>query len=227
MTGNEYPGWVKAPLLPYCSSDLERDLDRALSHVETVEIPIRDLWNPWKCPIDVLPYLAWALSVDQWSSTWPEAVKRQVVSVSLDVHRIKGTRPAVEMALEALNVQCDIYEWFELPDGELERGTFRIMAWVNDNLGQGADMLSRETYQQIKEAVDIARPASRPFIMTVGAKLTPKMLGFGAAMTGCASLLQAGGVAVGPTSLDSIGVVGVGGVTSGAILVRFTMEATL
>ncbi|WP_218789976.1 phage tail protein I, partial [Klebsiella pneumoniae] len=26
----------------------------------------RDLWNPWKCPVKFLPYLAWAFSVDRW-----------------------------------------------------------------------------------------------------------------------------------------------------------------
>lgn len=60
---------------------------------------IRHLWDPWKCQIDELPYLAWALSVDIWDTTWPEAKKRAVVASAFSDHKIKGTLGGIEKYL--------------------------------------------------------------------------------------------------------------------------------
>ncbi|MFH0289512.1 phage tail protein I [Vibrio owensii] len=116
----------KTSLLPAHLSELERDLDAALARIDDVEIPIATLWNPWECPLDALPYLAWAMSVDLWRSDWSERAKRQVVADSLKIHRIKGTRPAVEMAIGAARGdEVRLVEWFEDREN-LEKGTFRV-----------------------------------------------------------------------------------------------------
>ncbi|MCF1457744.1 MAG: phage tail protein I, partial [Shewanella sp.] len=75
----------KASLLPPHLSELERDLEAALARIEDVHIPIATLWDPWACPLDALPWLAWALSVDRWRTSWGENTKRQVVASSLSV----------------------------------------------------------------------------------------------------------------------------------------------
>ncbi|MGL5093654.1 MAG: phage tail protein I [Aeromonas sobria] len=159
------PEWAKAPLLPFQSSDLEKDLDIALSHIESVSIPIRDLWNPEKCPIEALPYLAWAVKVGSWSSRWTERVKRQVVAASLDLHRVRGTRPAIEKALQSLDVRCEIVEWFEQPDLNMEPGTFRVTAHVST---RGDDGTSNADFtEEIRDVIDSAKPASRPYTLAV------------------------------------------------------------
>ncbi|QIZ02628.1 putative tail fiber protein [Aeromonas phage AhyVDH1] len=165
MTEKVNPGWAKAPLLPFQSSDLERDLDIALSHIESEPIPTRTLWNPWECPIDYLPYLAWAVKVGSWSSRWSERVKRQVVASSLDIHRIRGTRPAVEKALESLDVRCEIVEWFERPDLNMEAGTFRVTAHVSTR--DGGRAVDPDFTDEIREAINSAKPASRPYTLAV------------------------------------------------------------
>ncbi len=104
-------------LLPPHLSELERDLDSALALIDKVEIPIETLWNPWTCPLNALPYLAWALRVFSWGSEWREQTKRQVVSDSLFIHRNRGTRPAVEKAIESVKGDSvRIVEWFEEPE---------------------------------------------------------------------------------------------------------------
>ena len=120
-------------ILPSHFSDLERDLEVAIDRLGSIDMPMSTLWNPATCPIDVLPYLAWAMSVDQWSSAWPESIKRRVVANSLQVHAQKGTRPAVERALASLGVTAEFKEWFEA-EPQAPRGTFELVAWVNENL---------------------------------------------------------------------------------------------
>ncbi|MBJ6889264.1 phage tail protein I, partial [Vibrio cholerae] len=75
--------------------------------VQSTDLPIRikDLWDPYSCPLSLLPWLAWALSVDEWDDRWPEHIKRQVVQDSFDVHRFKGTPYAVQKALDSLNIK--------------------------------------------------------------------------------------------------------------------------
>ncbi|MFG8561775.1 phage tail protein I, partial [Pseudomonas aeruginosa] len=63
------------PLLPRNASELERLAAQALAEIQRVPIPLRTLCNPDTCPTNLLPYLAWAFSVDRWSSTWPESAR--------------------------------------------------------------------------------------------------------------------------------------------------------
>ncbi|MGY3887193.1 phage tail protein I [Aeromonas aquatica] len=152
------------PLLPRSSSVLEWELDKALSHIESVEIPISTLWDPWRCPEVALPYLAWAMNTDTWDHSWSEKVKRQVIAGALDLHRGKGTRASVEQALESLDVKCDLREWFEPGGEDLEPGMFLVTAFVSVDYTKGVDSAIT---RHIREAVDAARPYSRPFLLSV------------------------------------------------------------
>lgn len=73
----------------------------AIDRISDVPTPLRDLWRPDSCPADLLPWLAWTLSVDVWDPSWTEATKRGVIAASIDVHRHKGTRSAVVSALRS------------------------------------------------------------------------------------------------------------------------------
>lgn len=68
-----------------------RAVDEANARLIDVPVPVGDMWNPWKAPAVVLPFLAWALSVDVWVEEWPEEKKRAVIAASFDLHRHKGT----------------------------------------------------------------------------------------------------------------------------------------
>lgn len=85
-------------LLPPNATPLERALARACAMPHTPE-EIRKLYNPWACPVDLLPWLAWAWSVDEWESAWTEAQQRAMVAGSIKLHRKKGTPWAVREAL--------------------------------------------------------------------------------------------------------------------------------
>ena len=64
-------------------------------------------------PAALLPWLAWAVSVDYWDSSWTEQQKRNVVAASIEVHQHKGTVSAMRRVVEALGFDFSIVEWWE------------------------------------------------------------------------------------------------------------------
>lgn len=100
-------------LLPPNATSQERDVSLSTARASEVSIPIRQLINPDTCPPDILPWLAWAFSVDVWDSNWTEEVKRAVVSSAIETHRKKGTVGAVKGALAALGAGSALVEWWQ------------------------------------------------------------------------------------------------------------------
>lgn len=99
-------------LLPGNSTELES----AVSEVSHRDIPVRtrDVWNPTDCPAAVLPWLAWAWSVDEWDPDWSESQKRGAVAASFAVHRSKGTPAALQSALNGIGyTDTSLLEWFQ------------------------------------------------------------------------------------------------------------------
>lgn len=115
-------------LLPSGSSLLERRLAQTCSGISDLRA-LRDLWNPAKCPVRFLPYLAWAFSVDRWDESWTESVKRRVVQDAFYIHQHKGTTSAVRRVVEPFGFLIRIIEWWQT--GETP-GTFRPDIGVQD-----------------------------------------------------------------------------------------------
>lgn len=87
-------------LLPPNATKTELAIEAATARAGDLPTPLRDLWDPDTCPEALLPFLAWALSVDQWDPSWPVAQKREAIRASVSAHRIKGTPAAVRRALD-------------------------------------------------------------------------------------------------------------------------------
>ncbi len=89
-------------LLPPSASPQERTLEDATARIGAVPTPLRTLWRPSACPVALLPWLAWTLSVDEWDPAWPEALRRQMLAESAMLHARKGTAWAVRRALQLM-----------------------------------------------------------------------------------------------------------------------------
>ncbi len=215
----------KTSLLPPNVSDLERDLEIALARIEDVEIPIATLWDPWHCPLEVLPFLAWALSVDMWRSDWPETVKRRIVASSLSVHRKKGTRAAVDQALRDLGVTVELVEWFEAVP-KAQRGTFDVTAWANENITSEPGYLNQALYDQLRQAVDNAKNTRSHYSFKVGAKFGPNQILAANAITGLAALARRDAQSV-QEPLESRASIGAASSFGGANLSRRDAEAKI
>ncbi|UJA52507.1 phage tail protein I [Serratia marcescens] len=139
-------------LLPPGSSQLERRAAEACAGISDLNVPLRDLWNPARCPVKFLPYLAWAFSVDRWDEKWTAAEKRKAVTDAFYIHRRKGTVAAIRRVIEAMGFSMSIAEWWEVAD---PRGTFRLTIDVND-VG-----ITDEIVRELERLIGDARPVSR------------------------------------------------------------------
>ncbi|MGR3897112.1 phage tail protein I [Pseudomonas sp. 1176_21] len=141
-------------LLPSNATALERQAALALAQLQRVPIPLRDLVNPDRCPVPLLPYLAWAFSVDRWDSRWPETAKRAAIRSSFFIHSRKGTIGALRRVVEPLGYLIEVVEWFEtVPEGV--PGTFALKIGVLDT------GITEEMYQELTWLIDDARPLTR------------------------------------------------------------------
>ena len=151
-------------MLPPGSSALERRLAQACSGISDLNVPLRDLWNPWKCPAKFLPYLDWAFSVDSWDENWSEAEKRSVIGEAFWLHQRKGTVAALRRVVEKMGYSLSITEWWEVAD---PAGTFRLETDVND-IGITSRMLDELT-RLINETKPVSRHTAQ---FNISAKVT-------------------------------------------------------
>ena len=142
-------------MLPGNACDLERQAAQALAQIQRVPIPLRQLWNPNTCPTQLLPYLAWSLSVDRWDGNWSDATKRAAIRASFFIHSRKGTIGALRRVVEPLGYLIEIIEWWQTaPEGV--PGTFALKVGV---LETG---ITEEMYQELTWLIDDAKPLTRP-----------------------------------------------------------------
>ncbi|HDT5144868.1 TPA: phage tail protein I [Klebsiella michiganensis] len=134
------------------SSALEYRAAEACATISGLSVPLRDLWNPEKCPLSFLPYLAWAFSVDRWDDRWSESEKRKAVMDAFYVHQHKGTVAAVRRVAEGMGYGMTLSEWWEVAD---PAGTFRLTVDVND-IGITETLLN-----ELDRLISDAKPVSR------------------------------------------------------------------
>ena len=143
---------INQSLLPPNATQLLRDLESVFG--DSFDLPTlnRYVVNPDLAPVHILPWLAWALSVDDWSDNWSEQIRRNVIKASVEVHRKKGTIGALKKALQAFNyTNVKVEEWFEYG---AEPYFFRVFFDVNE---PGFDVNILPQVQKVIESTKNAR----------------------------------------------------------------------
>ena len=144
-------------LLPSNATPLEHQAASALAQIQRVPIPLRQLYNPDHCPLALLPYLAWAFSVDRWDSQWPESAKRSAIRSAYYIHSRKGTLGSLRRIVEPLGYVIDVVEWWQtLPLGP--RATFAL------NISVSETGITEQMYQELTWLIDDAKPLTRHLV---------------------------------------------------------------
>ncbi|MFO6499501.1 phage tail protein I [Serratia marcescens] len=139
-------------LLPPSAGAWMRHTETVTARLSAITVALRTLWTPTACPVELLPYLAWALSVDRWDKNWPAEKKIAAIQQSYWQHRRKGTRAAVRRVIESMGFSATFAEWFDTGD---RPGTFRLKIDVNE-VG-----ITEKTLAELNRLVADAKPVSR------------------------------------------------------------------
>jgi phage tail P2-like protein len=151
-------------LLPPNATQLERALEAATGkRIDDIAVPLRDLWSAQTCPEHLLPWLAWALSIDQWSADWPLHVRRARVAAAIAIQRIKGSAQSVRDVVASFGGDVVLREWFQtVPRGVPH--TFDLLVTLG---GQSADVPSAEFIEAVIAEVARTKPVRSHFIFTL------------------------------------------------------------
>lgn len=190
-----------ADLLPPASTPLERAFAMAAARIGDIPVDVATLIKPATCDITALPWLGWMLSVDRWDADWGDDQKREAVAGAIAAQRIKGTRLAVEQALQALDDLLQLVEWFEASP-HLPRHTFEVRLPLIDTNGvAGGKRVSAEFARQIIADVTRAKPARSHFALVQQLELIGLPAPIGAAQ-GAAYRRLDGTAAASPAGFD-------------------------
>lgn len=88
-------------LLPPNSTPLERALALACEYTADPGV-IRTLWDPYTCPTDLLPWLAWSLSIKEWDDTWAEDRKRDRIADAFAIAKTEGTVASIRRVFASI-----------------------------------------------------------------------------------------------------------------------------
>lgn len=152
-------------LLPPSVSTTEIAIEAVIAErTQGIEAPISQLWDVDTCPADLLPFMAWAFSVEVWDHAWAEPVKRDVIRRSVEVHRLKGTRQSVALALGALGFSIDIVEGWE--DGGAPH-TFRLEAY-GDDVFEAGFQINAKLLATVNRLIENVKPVRSHFTLRIG-----------------------------------------------------------
>lgn len=120
-------------ILPHNKTPLEA----AIEGVSADRFPlptelVASVWNPDTCPVDLLPYLAWGLSVDLWSNDWAESTKREVCRNALALHRLKTTPAGIKAHVKIAG--AEVLRIIRPPAREFRKGAMtdeQRAAWLD------------------------------------------------------------------------------------------------
>ncbi len=152
--------------LPPTATPLAKALD--ILEERLFSLPVQMISkDPVTADVGMLDHLAWEYSVDVWDIDWSEGTKRKVIALADEIHRHKGTRHAVQRALEAFDVRMDLLEWWEeSPEGT--PGTFIVTVFNGETMAGDAEIvIDIPLMRALVSVVERAAPVSRGFYLRV------------------------------------------------------------
>lgn len=150
---------MSSTLLPqHATAPLEKRLSLTFADISNIPVPINLLWSAKHCPVKLLPWLAWSLSVDEWDEEWGEDLKRQTILNAAYIHRHKGTIAAIRRVMRTAGFgEVKIIENQNLRtwDGSLTFDGLEL--YDNDNMHWAQYKIMLQTPITVQEAAQVRR----------------------------------------------------------------------
>lgn len=152
-------------LLPPSSSVLERSIADALA-LNIDPSVLKTLWNPATCPANLLPWLAWTLSVDGWELAESEEARRDLLMGAVAIHKQKGTPSAIRNMIRRLGFgEVDLIEGINRLRYDGQRTCNGLMIagdptqWATYRVVMLERPLTNDQVEQLKTALAAVAPA--------------------------------------------------------------------
>lgn len=142
---------MSSQLLPPNSTLLERTIADATA-IELDTDGLRHAESAALCPPQLLPWLAWERSVEDWGDDWSLDVQRRAVASSVQLHSRKGTVWAVKRAIALAGYRSQISEWWQCQHSSAPH-TFHLDIDV-----VGSQLVSAR-FEQLLARIDAVKPA--------------------------------------------------------------------
>lgn len=152
-----------ASLLPPGSTALQKALERVGSEMLDIPILVRAVKSATDSPLQFLPWLAWERSLDNWSSDWPEAIRRERVRQAIPIARRKGTAGSVRAVVQSFGGSVALREWWQMEPKGVPH-TFQLIL----NLEQKGAPATAAFVDQVIAEVSRAKPVRSHFTFTQG-----------------------------------------------------------
>jgi phage tail P2-like protein len=166
-------------LLPPNATLLERAIEATMARIGDVPVDLRTLWNAQACPLPLLPWLAWALSIDGWDPAWSEEIKRARVAQAITIQRSKGTLASIRAIVGVFGGAISLREWWETtPKGTPH--TFDVVLSLSNADGTPP---SAKFLQQVIEEISATKPLRSHFTFTQALQFNGAIGMVGAART--------------------------------------------
>lgn len=207
-------------LLPHNATLLERALEVACDQNVDPDA-IRGVADSARCSPNFLPWLGWALKVEGWEAANTEAQQRALIRQAIPIHKTKGTVGAIRRVLRAVNVNADLKDWREIPNGVPY--TFQVTAWANENRPGEGSIISPQLEQRLRALVDAAKNERSHYTFRLGARFDGglSLAGAGQAWSLCRRTAEAQAVPLDPSAQT----LQLASVTQARSLHRTTLEA--
>lgn len=164
-------------LLPPNATKIEQAL-AAIIQEQFDKLPMnvkRELWNPDKCPVHLLPWLAWTFGLESWDNTWSESIKRARIREAIPIAKSKGTLGSIRRLLKSYGGNIAIREWWQTePKGEPH--TFEIVLTLSGNDGEAA---TAEFITSVMRDIDRTKPVRSHYTATQGVQFNQKISAYG------------------------------------------------
>lgn len=153
-----------ANLLPPNSTPLERALALACEPTASPDV-LRTLWNPDSCPIELLPWLAWSLSIKEWDDAWPEERKRARIAEAFTIAKTEGTVASIRRVFASIGFGDITIDESRVDkrhngtmrrDGFVQRGALTGRSWYRIRLKK---LLNVHQADLAKRLLEITAPA--------------------------------------------------------------------
>jgi len=161
---------IDQSLLPTNASNILIDLEKSYSKLSALEAKNKDVFNPNQAAENILPWIAWGFSIDAWDDNWSHETKREMINNTISLHKIKGTRKAVQKALEIIGIFAQIVEWWQT-DPKMVVHTFDVIAYLNDNIDKSSKIIiDSNTQKKLIGLINNVKPARSHFNLKLGAR---------------------------------------------------------